>query len=359
MSGKIYDDNFLKNEKADDSSTDWYSVTYDTMDLYGAVRENDCVLTRRIPLNIAEKISVGVAGQSGYGAGVRLLFSTDSPDVSLRVEYADGAVPTVCNHCFCYGFDLYKWNDAGKYVFCSAFRPADKFDYKSAEYKKGSYSDGKMSHYVLNMPHFAGVKKLDIGIDKGYHINPGMKYRNHKPIVFYGSSITHGGAAGRPGNTYENFISQKYNLDYVNLGFAGNAKGERKMAEYISGLDMCMFVCDYDHNAPDVAHLENTHFKFYETIRQTHPDIPYIMISKPDFFTNPKSNAERRSVIIKSYEKAKSNGDKNVYFIDGETLFDGEFYESCTSDGCHPNDLGFYRMSCKIGDVIAEILEIL
>ena len=205
------------------------------------------------------------------------------------------------------------------------------------------------------MPHFAEVKKLYIGLKKGSYLGKRKKYRNNKPIVFYGSSITHGAAAGRPGNTYENFISQKYNFDYINLGFAGNAKGETAMAEYISELDMCMFVCDYDHNAPDAEHLKATHYRFYEIIREKHPNIPYIMMTKPDFFTHPKEDAERRQVIIESYNKAIASGDKNVYFIDGESLFEGEFYESCTSDGCHPNDLGFYRMAQKIGAVVEEV----
>ena len=43
---------------------------------------------------------------------------------------------------------------------------------------------------------------------------------------------------------------------------------------------------------------------------------------------------------------------------DGETLFEGEFYESCTNDGVHPNDLGFYRMANKIGKVIVNVLNI-
>lgn len=128
------------------------------------------------------------------------------------------------------------------------------------------------------------------------------------------------------------------------------------MAEYIAGLDMCLFVCDYDHNAPDVQHLMDTHYRLYEIIREKHPHIPYIMITKPDYFTNPKENFERRKVILESYNKAIAAGDKNVYFIDGESLFEGEFYESCTSDGCHPNDIGFYRMAKKIGAVIAEVL---
>ena len=74
------------------------------------------------------------------------------------------------------------------------------------------------------------VPTLQIGIDKDADIKDGKKYANDKPIIFYGSSITHGAAASSSGNIYEQQISRKYNADYVDLGFAGNAKGETDMA---------------------------------------------------------------------------------------------------------------------------------
>ena len=358
MSEKIYDQNLLSRDTVVDDTTDWYEVSPENFGIYGLVPEKDGLLTRRIPLSVAQKISEGVLGQSGYGAGGRIVFTTDSSFIALKVEYAKGAVPTVCNHCFSFGLDLYKFDENNKDVFVGAFRPYQSFACSTAEYKRASNSEGKMTCYTINMPHFSEVKRMYVGIKKGSKISKQKKYRNDKPVVFYGSSITHGAAAGRPGNTYENFISQRYNLDYINLGFAGNAKGETAMAEYISELEMCAFVCDYDHNAPDVEHLKNTHYPFYEIVRRANPIIPYIMISKPDFISSPAESAARRSVILESYKKAISSGDSNVYFIDGETLFEGDFYESCTSDGCHPNDLGFYRMADKIGAVIAEALGI-
>lgn len=358
MNVKIYDENLLRNDKATEDTVDWYEMPCKMFDIYGMLPENGGLLTRRMPLEIAKKVSRGVAGQSGYGAGGRIRFSTDSSFVALKIVYGEGAVPTVCNHCFSYGFDLYKFDNNKKDVFVGAYRPAADFDFHTAEYNVETKNNGEMTCYTLNMPHFSEVKKIYIGLEKGCKLGKNKKYRNDKPIVFYGSSITHGAAAGRPGNTYENFISQKYNIDYINLGFAGNAKGEADMAEYISGLEMCAFVCDYDHNAPDVKHLMDTHYPFYEVIRKSHPDIPYIMISKPDFHADPTTNDKRRNIIIESYNKAIASGDKNVYFIDGETLFEGDFYKSCTSDGCHPNDLGFYRMANKIGEVIAQLFDI-
>lgn len=357
MSKKIFDKNLQTNETAAEETVTWYDLPNENFDIYGVFPEKDGLLTRRVPLDTAKGISNGVTILCGHGAGGRVLFATDSPFVALKVEYAGGTVPTVCNYCFSYGFDLYKFEN-NRDIFVAAYRPVADFDKKHGEYKANTLNNGKMTSYTLNFPHFSEIRKLSIGIEKGSNLGKAKKYINPLPVVFYGSSITHGAAAGRPGNTYENFISQKYNLDYINLGFAGQAAGEKAMAEYIASLKMCAFVCDYDHNAPDAEHLKNTHYPFYEIIRKTYPDIPYIMISKPDFYPCIDYNKKRRDVIKESYEKAIVSGDKNVYFIDGETLFEGEFSESCTSDGCHPNDLGFYRMAEKIGAVLVKAMKL-
>ena len=97
-----------------------------------------------------------------------------------------------------------------------------------------------------------------------------MKYRDMKPVLYYGSSITQGGCCSRPGNTYQAVVSRRLNIDFVNLGFSGNARGERAMAEYVAAQPMSAFAFDYDHNAPSVEHLKNTHYDFY-CIKRTTP----------------------------------------------------------------------------------------
>ena len=85
------------------------------------------------------------------------------------------------------------------------------------------------------------------------------------------------------------------------------------------------------------------------------------MVTMPNAHTDPKYTGQataRRNIIKKSYQKAIDNGDKNVYFIDGNILFEGEFRYSCTSDGCHPNDIGFMRMADRIGTVIKDAMKL-
>ena len=126
----------------------------------------------------------------------------------------------------------------------------------------------------------------------------------------------------------------------------------------ITNLDMCAFVCDYDHNAYDFNLLKSTHLPMYQAIRSRHPDIPYVIITRPNYFADPANNDKRNTIFMATYNYAIKNGDKNVWYIDGKTLFDGEYYHNCTKDGCHPNDIGFYRMSKVIGNILAKALHI-
>ncbi|MEG1980076.1 MAG: SGNH/GDSL hydrolase family protein, partial [Victivallaceae bacterium] len=132
----------------------------------------------------------------------------------------------------------------------------------------------------------------------------------------------------------------------INLGFSGCGRGEFGVAKAIAGLDLSCFVMDYDHNAPSAEHLEATHEKFFQIIRERNPQLPIIIITKCDIWRHIgyEVNSQRREVIRRTYDNAVAAGDKNVYFIDGETLFGTVNRNECTVDTCHPNDLGFYRM---------------
>ena len=157
-------------------------------------------------------------------------------------------------------------------------------------------------------------------------------------------------------------LCRKVDAEQINLGFSGSGMGEIAVAKAIAGLDLSVFVLDYDHNAPSADHLEKTHEPFFRAVREANPDLPVIMLSLCDFrmreFRRPKWECRRRREIIRNtYLHAVENGDRNVYFIDGETLFGRKMHDACTVDGTHPNDLGFYRMYKHVLPVLKECLK--
>ena len=214
-----------------------------------------------------------------------------------------------------------------------------------------------MTNITLMMPRNEPIVDLEVSIDDEAQLCAPDSYTYQKPIVFYGSSITEGGAASTVGKCYTALVTRWLDSDYINLGISGNAKGEANMANYIKNLDMSIFVMDYDHNAPTPEHLEATHEAFFKIIREANPTLPIVMMSKPDFDSDPMESIKRREIIKKTYNNALENGDKNVYFIDGETYFGDTERSVCTVEGCHPTDLGFMRMAEKIYPVLKSILE--
>jgi len=129
------------------------------------------------------------------------------------------------------------------------------------------------------------------------------------------------------------------------------------MADYIAGLKMSAFVLDYDHNAPNVEHLKATHEPFFKTIRKANPNLPILILSKPKYYLTD-DDIMRRTIIEQTYKNAVANGDKNVYFIEGNTLMREEIAELGTVDGCHPTDLGFFSMAKRIEPVLKEMLNL-
>ena len=80
------------------------------------------------------------------------------------------------------------------------------------------------------------------------------------------------------------------------------------------------------------------------------------MMSKPDFHTGREENILRREIIRRTYETAKAAGDKNVWFVDGESYFPENIRDLCTVDGCHPTDLGFLMMANTLEPLLRGIL---
>jgi len=202
---------------------------------------------------------------------------------------------------------------------------------------------GRWELVTLYLPLYDGLVSLELGVEPGASILPPPPCSVEPPIVFYGSSITQGGCASRPSNTYCALVSRWLDSDFRSLGFSGCAKGDLWMADYIAGLPMSCFVYDYDHNSPSPENLRQTHRPFLEVILDRNPDLPVVVMSKPNpDLTGP--DRERRDIVRETCEWAKARGAR-VWFVDGDTLLGTEGRENCTVDGIHPNDLGFWRMA--------------
>ena len=304
----------------------------------------------RLPEDLIDNVNEDIKSLGKHTAGACVRFRTDSEQIELKVTLS-GCVhhshfaPSGHSGCDVY-FDK---------QFANAIRP-EKEDqtYYEGISKRPFYQSRGVRDVQINLPLYNGVNDLVIGVDDGANVLPPTPFKIKKPVVFYGSSITQGACASKPGNAYFSMLSRALDFPVYCLGFSGSAHGEKNMAEYIAGLSMSAFVMDYDHN-DGMPELLGRHEPFFKIIREKNPELPIILPSRGDF-ERKAENRELREVVRATYNNAVAAGDKNAYFIDGETYFGKKDRGCFTVDGVHPTDLGMWAMAQTMEPILKKIL---
>ena len=343
------DKNFKVNSSIEREGLTFYDIKEEPFSVHGLLREDDAWV--RMPTEVASSVNEGVAWLYRHTAGGRVRFVTDSPYIAIKSIQPKAEIPALTPLPGKSGFDLYVGYGENMMYRCT-FRP-DANERAGFEAYVDFPSHAEKRLITINFPLYNGVDELYIGVKEGSLLEKAPDYTIKTPFVYYGSSITQGAAASRPGNEYQGFLSRRFDADFINLGFSGSARGEDLMAEYIANLDMSLFVYDYDYNAPSAEHLEATHERMFLTVREKHPDIPIIILSRPNYKV-PDDDA-RCKVIKKTYENAVARGDDNVYYVSGKELMALCGAEG-TIDNIHPNDLGFFSMAQTLTPVIERII---
>ena len=339
------DKNFSLREQAHiEGDRAQYNLPHSAFSLYGIFYDEKEKRFVRMDLSIADSVSEGVGTLSRHTAGGRLRFATDSSVFQLTVKYDFLWLMSHMPLTGSSGFSLFEETENGE-VFIKNLAPisSDAKGFTAEIALKGD----KVREYILYFPLYNDVKSVTISLDKDAQVKSGKKYREELPILYYGSSITQGGCASRPDHAYQAMIAKRNNIDFINLGFSGSAKGEDIMVDYLAGIECGLFVCDYDHNAPTAAHLKNTHYRLYKRYREKRPSTPILFITRPDI-TGDAEGEERLKIIYNTYKKAKRRGDKNVYFLSGKSFYGKKNRWDFAVDGCHPTDFGFVKMADKI-----------
>ena len=321
-----------------------------------------CEPFRRVPRDVAEATSECVARLSKVSAGGRVRFRTTSDFIVLHGDYITTGAGSTSSFVATSSFDIY-FTENGKQVFRGIYVPSQGEGKAYVESRLKFHND-EMKEVTVYFPLGANLRNVYVGLREGSVIEKASDYKYTAPVVFYGSSIVHGGGL-RPSSPYTAVLSRRLDTDFLNLGFGGGALAEKAIIEYCAGLEMSAFVYDYDHNAPTLEHLEKTHYAGYKLFREKQPTTPVIFASRPDYWTRNytleyytvEANEKRRALIEANYLRARAEGDENVYFVDGSKMFPEALRDDCTSDGCHPNDLGYHYMANAFEEVLRPILE--
>ena len=336
----------------------WHSPFDTPFSIHGMMYDENLSLFLRMPDEVSVRVSPSVRGLSRMTSGGRVRVRTDSVFVALScVIPCFNPAPHMAMTTMG-GFSVYVDGQYRGKVGPSYNDILATVD-KTVAFR-GSCSvpkTGELHDIEIYFPLYGCVKELYIGLREGCRIEAPRAYTYPDPIVFYGSSITQGACASRPGNDYAAHLSRMLDADYINLGFSGNGNAEPEMLEYLTKLPASAYIFDYNYYSDRPERVLPPHLSIYELLRKANPTAAIIMVDKPSTIYSPKNYETRNAIIRASYEETVRRGDDLVGYLDGKDFFGHEVgHDACVVDSDHPNDLGFWQMAKSLYPILNTLL---
>ena len=323
----------------------WYDAA--TLPLYGKARQDTKELYERLPAEFEGRSREPLWYLGRNSAGLYVRFSSNASAIWLRWSAKFGNHMNHQTLTGTRGLDLYVLTDKGEWRFMASGRPT--LDSKDCEQKVIGAMEPKWREYMLYLPLYDGLTKLEIGVDREAVVEaPKVDLpRCDKPIVMYGTSILQGGCANRPGMAHTSILSRRFNREVINLGFSGNALLDLEIAELMASVeDPAIYVFDYVPNAYDYLIREKGE-QFFRILRDAHPDVPILFLEDP-YFGHYEYDAGIKAEVDKKnaaqwelFCKLKKQGEKNIWYLKSDDMV-GHDNEAFV-DGIHFTDLGMMR----------------
>ena len=316
----------------------------------------------RFPKRAEKTVPETVWGLSHCSAGLAVRFVTSASEIHCRWKLESGDL--ALSHMPATGksgVDLYMRISRGKknqnWRWMGIGRP-------TAQKNEGLIVTGIPAgkhEFMLYLPLYNRVKSVEIGVPRNARVSPApaRSAGRLKPVVFYGTSITMGGCASRPGMAYPAMIGRWLDRPIINLGFSGNGRMEPPVADLLSELDPAVYVIDCGPNLT-LALIAERKEPLVKKIRRAHPRVPIVLVESVEHQAAALLPGVRRGWVSKNialrnaYRRLIASGVKGLYYVKGDELYgrDGE----ATVDGIHATDLGFLRISEGLAPVIRKAL---
>jgi len=312
----------------------------------------------RLPANVTTNVNGGVRDMKHHTSGMLFRFVTDSNTLKFRwTPYSGNLAMDHMPSTGVSGIDVYRFDaekDRWLYVKTGRIWNAEKGGELNMDWAPNTPC-------LVNLPLYNGIKSFSLGIVTNATVKAlgPRKSGIDKPVVFYGTSITHGGCCSRPGLGFVNWVGRELDVPVVGLGFSGSGIMEYEMSEHLARIDASCYVLDclWNMGTKDRPYrvgrcVDENYEPFIRNLRAKRPDVPIVMAEQCDVYC--KGTNEKDALMRKLYEKLIAEGWKNLVYLPKDEMYTGDL--EGTVDGTHPNDLGMKSLSLAFGKAVRQAL---
>ncbi len=338
----------------DKSETLWYDVR--NLGLEGQGWTETKAPFDRLPAKAETSVRPAVWSLSQHSTGLCVRFVTDATNIQARWSVTSDrlAMPHMPATGVS-GLDLYTKHD-GRWRWLAVGQPKQA---PTNMVQLASNLPAGTREYLLYLPLYNGVSSVELGLPAANKLSKAPLHAVAKPVVFYGTSITQGGCASRPGMVHSAILGRWLDCPVINLGFSGNGKMEPELATLLAELDPSVYVLDCLPNMTPAEVTERVP-GFVQTLRKARPTTPIVLVEDRNYAdaflvtSRRERNNGNHAALKSAHEKLLSQGVPHLHYLPGQHLIgdDGEG----TVDGSHPTDLGFYRQAEAMHKVLEPLL---
>ena len=300
----------------------------------------------RVPKSVEKGLSPDAAERNKNCCGAEIRFNLKGDKAKLKLRMPEGSAASRAT--VLYGSIYSGWEEAVKTIYdreteIVVSNPYDKEALKRLTEENRLPFDSSLIRIMLE---HSNVQLIDI---EGDTKPPRKEQTPEKKYLAYGSSITHGSIGLNAPNTYPNRTAELLGAELINLGFAGSARLEKCMADYIAERN------DWDFATLEmginVLNIEPGDYRerityFIEKVAESHPDKKVFCIdifyTHSDFVQNGRAEMFR-SIMRETLAKLNL---KNTVYINGLDVLAA--VTGLSADLIHP--------SCTAIPVMAENL---
>ncbi|MFT7484636.1 MAG: lysophospholipase L1-like esterase [Candidatus Paceibacteria bacterium] len=313
----------------------------------------------RFPARAEASVRAPVWDLSRQSAGLCLRFSSDAPAIHARWSLTSEslAMPHMAASGVS-GLDLYVMHE-GQWRWLGMGKPQKRV----GNVAKLAHGLGEgWRDYMLYLPLYNGTASVEIGLPSGTHLKAAeaREEGERTPIVFYGTSITQGACASRPGMAHTAILGRRLGREVINLGFSGQGTMDLSVGELLAEIDAAVYVIDCLPNMRATQVAERTR-PLLQALRKARPDVPILLVEDRSYGWAFLASAARernqasRAELKSAHDSLRAEGFTALFYLPGANLV-GQDGEGLV-DGSHPSDLGFMRQADAFESPLRQLLK--
>ena len=307
----------------------------------------------RLPSNVTANVNSGVRTMKHHTSGMLFRFSTDSAKLVFKwVPYNARLSMDHMPATGVSGIDVYRFDAAkGRWRYVKTGRIT------SARGATLSLDWTPGTPCLVNLPLYNGIREFTLGVEQDASVSPLPPRASgiEKPVVFYGTSITQGGCASRPGMSFVNIVGRDLDVPVVNLGFSGSGVMELEMSEHLAAIDASCYVldCVWNMRSMTTTAFLNRYEPFIRNLRAKRPDVPIVMAGMSDVYCRGPNDKDESVRAL--YERLVAEGWTNLVHLPKDGMYSGDF--EGTVDGTHANNWGMVSLAAAYGKAVKQALD--